>query len=190
MDIIEQKIKQLTNGLPADKASKKIFEYIRDRPYHLVPLSNASQLIKNGFGDCRGKHDLLAKMFSVLKIPVKHFHMEFDWRNSPLPKQIISKLKPVGFIWPHYSLKALIDDKWIIVDATWDSALKKAGFPVNKWGKNMIFITKNVRNAKEISGLKEHIKYFLDVYRGFKKMNDAFIFAEALNSYLEKIRKK
>jgi len=34
----------------------------------------------------------------------------------------------------HLACKAYIEGKWILIDATWDVSLKRAGFPVNeKW---------------------------------------------------------
>ena len=43
----------------------------------------------------------------------------------------IVKAMPTG---THLACKAYIEGKWILIDATWDVSLKRAGFPVNeKW---------------------------------------------------------
>ena len=193
MGIFEKKLKQLSKGLNKEKTIIKIYNYVRDLPYHLVPFENAEYILKIGFGDCRAKHDLLARFYSLINIPVKHIVMQYDWRGLPIPKNIIKQLKTIGTIWPHYALKIKIKDKWLNVDATWDSKLKKSGFPVNEhWdGKsNTNFITNNVTNIRTLNHIRSYVEEITNLFKAVTHVNQYFLFAEKLNSFLQKQREK
>ena len=190
MDIIKSKVKEITNGLSNDEAIKRVFEYVRDMPYYLVPFSDALHALKYCFGDCRSKHNLLSKMFSIMNIPHKHLHMEFDWKDVPLPKEVLMKLGSISSVWPHYSLKAFIDNKWRVVDVTWDSPLARAGFHINEWEQDMQFITNNVTDVREENKFHDYVNRLFSLLKVVRNVDDYFVFGEYLNSYLRSIRKK
>jgi len=41
MDLIRKKVKDITMDLPVNEAAAKIFRYVRDIPYYLVPFGEA-----------------------------------------------------------------------------------------------------------------------------------------------------
>jgi len=108
------------------------FYRVREVPYTISRLS-PQEMKGVGKGSCYHKHAWLADELRALGIPVKFVVYQFKWGSTPsMPhslKEKARKLTP-GL---HLFLRVLIDGKWLDVDATWNSAMKKHGFPVNDW---------------------------------------------------------
>jgi hypothetical protein len=195
---IFQKIDELTKGSASSEARIRIFEYIRDIPYYLVPQMEdpyewAASIIETHKGSCSPKHYLMGIMFSRVGIKLKYATYSFHWGNQPInyPDEL-KKLTadcPVGY---HIACKADINGRWVLVDATWDKGLLKAGFPVNMhWDGTSE--TKNAVNAFE-EILHGTLQERLDFVREKKKMiseKQAATYAEFIrkfNVWLEGVR--
>ena len=93
----------------------------------------------------------------------------------------------------HLAVKALIDGRWVLVDATWDLPLKKAGFPVNEvW--DGVSDTKNaVTPISELLNdtIEERVKYdtALRSRSSDEQMAAYAEFVEKLNTWLETLRR-
>lgn len=157
----------------------ELYKKVQRVPYYCLDKRDPDLLLKKNKGSCSEKHLYLGKEFQKLGIPVKYLLIEFDWRDLPIPQEIIKKKdSPIGW---HLALKIRPDKKWILVDATWDTKLKKAGFPVTeKWqGKTntkFAFLPKQIIELKKAP--PEQIK---------RPENRKFY--NALNGWLEKQRK-
>lgn len=106
------------------------FEEIRDLPYEIGPLHEGKDLVKYGRGGCGPKNRYLAKYFHDLGYKVKVCTTPYKWADvESLPNELRnhSKAQKTG---NHVYLKVFIDDKWTLVDASWDKVLSKV-FPVN-----------------------------------------------------------
>jgi hypothetical protein len=96
------------------------------------PKISAEHFLMAGKGSCGPKHYLLAEMFRKLNVSVVYATIAFSWDDQDfhyppdLRKQAISL--PITH---HLACRVQIGCRWILVDATWDSPLAKAGFPVN-----------------------------------------------------------
>ncbi len=117
-----------------------IFSHIRDIPYSLIgPVNNAKtpqeQLLLGGKGSCGAKHYLLAEMFRLLGVPVVYATFPFLWNDPDLDYPPgLRKLAVTLPLAHHLACRIQTRDRWILVDATWDLPLAKAGFPVNdRW---------------------------------------------------------
>ncbi len=137
---ILEKFSIWTKGLDPERARIAVFENIRDIPYAIVPelrdpYRGPVGILELNKGSCQPKHYLIAKLFGRLGIPAKYITYPFKWDEQELKypkelKDIVKELPPAY----HLACKAYINNKWILVDATWDLPLSKAGFPVNeKW---------------------------------------------------------
>ena len=114
-----------------------IFSHIRDIPYSLiVPVPNSEisteQFLVEKKGSCGPKHYLLAEMFRKLNVSVVYATIAFSWDDQdfhypPNLRKQAAQL-PVAH---HLACRVQIGCRWVLVDATWDSPLAKAGFPVN-----------------------------------------------------------
>jgi len=158
----------------------ELYNKIQRIPYYCLTERDPDLLIKKNKGSCSEKHLYLGKEFKKLGIPVRYLLIKFDWRNLPIPKEIISKKdSPIGW---HLALKIKPDKKWLLVDATWDSKLKKASFPVTKnWdGKSN---TKLALKPIETIELDKAQPKQVRRYENRK-------FYHALNKWLESQRKK
>ncbi len=84
-------------------------------------------------GSCSPKHFLLGRMLTMLDIPVQYATYPFLWHDLKLhypdPLRALAQNMPVEY---HVACRACIDNKWVLLDATWDRALKAGGFAVNE----------------------------------------------------------
>ncbi|MDO9549964.1 MAG: hypothetical protein Q7J03_03230 [Methanoregula sp.] len=127
-----------TQGLDTRESMCSIFTHVRDIPYSLVvPVNNAKtpqeQILVAGKGSCAAKHYLLAEMFRNLNVTVVYATFPFLWNDPDLdyPPQL-RNLAATLSVAHHLACRVQIGGRWILVDATWDLPLAKAGFPVNE----------------------------------------------------------
>lgn len=135
---VDTAFQEWTAGLDPLKSRISIFEHIRNIPYALnVPPDPAptgpERLLAHGRGSCGPKHHLLAVLFGRLGLEVVFVTFPFLWndpdlRYPPALRQLAAAV-PVS---RHLACRVLIDTRWVLVDATWDLPLKRAGFPVNE----------------------------------------------------------
>ncbi|MDD5432104.1 MAG: hypothetical protein PHO70_03855 [Candidatus Omnitrophica bacterium] len=197
--IIEDKFNLWTKNLGLRLAMISVFEHIRDIPYIITPdlndiIHGPAGLLNGNKGSCQPKHYLLKQMFEKLNIPVKFVTYLFRWDISSVQypdelRSIVSKL-PISY---HLACKAYINQKWVVVDATWDLPLKKAGFPVNEsWdGESdtliaVIPIEENVQESAE-----DRIEYEMKKKNLYSDQEKHLYveFVNKFNTWLEDIRK-
>ncbi len=137
-NIIEKKFNEWTQGLTLEESRINIFERIRDIPFAVVSgffsieKGPAGMLVQNK-GFCVPKHYLMGMMFQRLGIAVRYCTYSFWWNELDVDYPAVLKglavATPVVY---HLACRAFIEDRWVLVDGTWDPPLKKAGFPVNE----------------------------------------------------------
>jgi len=137
VSLVDKKFHDWTHGLDTRECMVSIFTHIRDIPYSLVvplqdPKTSMEQLLVVGKGSCGPKHYLLAEMYRKLNLSVVYATIAFSWNDHDLhyPPELRKQaaLLPIAH---HLACRVQIGCRWILVDATWDSPLAKAGFPVN-----------------------------------------------------------
>lgn len=155
--IVDIKFSEWTSGLDAKAARIAVFNKIRDIPYMIIPELRSSDagpsgILEKNCGSCQPKHWLLAIYFKKLGIPIKYATYPFYWHAGNLVKypfelKLIMRNLPVT---NHLAVKANISGKWVLVDATYDLALDKAGFPVNRIWDGVSATRNAVHPLKEI----------------------------------------
>jgi len=140
VSLVSQTFSEWTDGLDTRESMISIFEHIRDIPYSLVafsgmhdPAQAPAVLLSHGSGNCAPKHYLLAGMYKKLHLNVVFATFPFVWNDPdiwypPELRQLAAHL-PVAF---HLACRVQIGCRWVLVDATWDRPLAKAGFAVNE----------------------------------------------------------
>lgn len=162
----------------------KLFNKVQKIPYKVVPFKKEEITEEIVCGDCRHKTYLLKKLLDRENIDSKIVFVLFDWNDLPIPKKILSILKKSGTVWGHKIIEARINGKVLKIDCSWDPGLEKEGFPVTKeW--NGLENTKQITNGKlEFLSEEEFEKK-----KPFLNKEEAYLFAEKLNDFLEKVRK-
>ncbi|MDP3728786.1 MAG: hypothetical protein Q8R18_05010 [bacterium] len=156
----------------------QLFEQVQKIPYRVCKFDRT--IIKPNilFGDCRHKSELLYSLLLEEGYEVKKIKVEFDWKDLPLPKNIIATLQKSGTVFPHDSLLVKSNKKWVKVDCTWNPELKNKGFPITKnWDGQS--------NTKQVT--EGELKFYdRDTYIQKIKIikEEALKFAEQLNKYL------
>jgi hypothetical protein len=100
------------------------FKTIRDMPYK-IPLALDEKDVC-----CSGKHKMLKDLFAKKGLEARYRICSFLWSSIDLPEKV-SRI-PHNDNSTHVWLEVFINNKWVVVDATWDSGLKKI-FHVNEW---------------------------------------------------------
>lgn len=145
-----------TDGLDPRQSRISIFEHIRDIPYSLAvrmtdPRTAPGQILALGKGYCAPKHYLLAAMFHMLRLDVVYATFPFLWNDPGIhypPKlRDLAAVMPVAY---HLACRVRLNNRWVLVDATWDRPLARAGFPINEhWDgfSDMRCAVKPIRSA-------------------------------------------
>ncbi len=132
--LLQDTLREWTNGLKDREALVRVFERVRDFPYHYPSSRDPEEVLRAGRGSCSGKHYLLAELFRGLGVRVRHLICTHRFNESPIgfPEELQAMLRKNEIVDVHDYLQILIDERWIDVDATWPSALREYGFPVNE----------------------------------------------------------
>ncbi|MFA5094376.1 MAG: hypothetical protein WC512_03955 [Candidatus Omnitrophota bacterium] len=199
MDIVEKKFAEWTKGLGPKEARIAVYTHIRDIPYKLIaalrdPKIGPAGLLEGNGGSCNPKHVLLGSYLSRLGLDVKYANYRFNW-DEPSVKYLpelraLAQKIPLG---NHLAVKALIDGRWVLVDATYDLPLRKAGFTVTEtWDgesgtKNAVTFLSEVLNDT----IEERVKYDAAIRaKATEEQKAAYSeFMEKFNAWLEQVRK-
>jgi hypothetical protein len=137
--LVNDTFSEWTHGLDTRESMISIFSHIRDIPYSLIapmsdPKTSPEQLLVAGKGSCGPKHYLLAEMYRKLNVSVVYATIAFSWNDPDLhyPPELRKQAARLP-IAHHLACRVQIGCRWILVDATWDRPLAKAGFPVNDY---------------------------------------------------------
>ncbi|MEM4230546.1 MAG: histidine phosphatase family protein [Candidatus Pacearchaeota archaeon] len=173
--------------LKPDRKLIKIFEKVQRIPYKVCQFNEQKISEKLKFGDCRHKSALLKKLLDKEGYKTKKMKVIFNWKDLPLPREVLSSLKKSSTIWTHDALAVKIHGDYIFLDPTWNPSLKKLGFPVTEnWSGledtkqvtegELEFYKEDNFNARKEEILKKH-NIHID-------KEEAHKFAEALNKFI------
>jgi hypothetical protein len=136
--LVDEKFREWTAGMDGIDGAISIFERIRDIPYSLaVPMTDPDtapeQILSLGKGYCGPKHHLLAEMFRRLGYEVVYATFPFQWNDPDLlyPPELRELAGGLPVV-HHLACRVQINNRWVLVDATWDLPLARGGFPVNE----------------------------------------------------------
>jgi uridine kinase len=157
------------------------FRSVRDIPYR-IPLS-----LTETDECCTGKHKILLKKFVELGIPVRWRVCSFRWSDLKLPIELTRV--PHENDSTHAFLEVNMNGRWIVVDATWDSALKDV-LSINDW--DGISDTPVAAPVIELFSL-EKSKQIMENENPDETKKDLEkngVFYDAFNQWLENVRRK
>ncbi len=117
-----------------------LFEKIRNIPYIiektlLDPRSEPTAILKLNRGSCSPKHYLLGTMYEEMGLKVKYLSYKFTWNDDRFLKIFPEDLALLAKDFPmldHFNIEVLINNKWTLVDASFNPELKQLGFLINE----------------------------------------------------------
>jgi transglutaminase-like putative cysteine protease len=197
--IILQKFEEWTKGLGPKESRIAVFEHIRDIPYAIVPglghpVHGPARMLALNRGYCEPKHVLLYTMYQRLGIPTKYATYPFSWSAQDIsyPRKIRKLVDgmPMGY---HLACKAYINEKWVLIDATWDLPLKRLGFPINESWDGISDTLNAVKPEEEITHENEgeRTEYVSKIGWPLLTKKEKVLslrFYDQLNNWLEEIR--
>lgn len=174
-------------------SAPELFQNVRDIPYVLGADDKPEDVFSDNFGGCTRKHLYLAPRLKQLGYRVEIGIARFDWRELPIPKDILALLKqPIQY---HMFLYVNQKGNRFIADAIWDKEMCQRGFPLMEWDdqnfsllgvKPISLTTYNLPVLRFRSLVSETINRFKSLANGPMEtpFNDAF------NSWLGRTIKK
>lgn len=191
---MEKYIKEILNKFKDLNKQQKIitlFELVRDIPYGNIGSRNPKKVWEHQKGTCSGKHLLLGKLYEAVGIKVKYMMClsKFNFLQIKFPKDIQLILRKHAIPDYHNFLK-IFNKKWITVDATFDSRLKKRGFPVNlNWDgkKNCIIAFKPLKVLEVRDVIAEKKRKLNELPKEIQDIRKDFI--NKVSKWMEKARK-
>ncbi len=169
-----------------DSSIVRLFEQVQGIPYKVCKYDESEINLEIRGGDCRHKSFLLKRLLEERELKVRFVTVIFDWKDLPIPAELLGVLEKSGTVWPHKIIEVKIGKRWIKVDCSWDPKLKGSGFPVTEdWdGKS---------NTKQITESKLRF-YSPEEYENKHKIKivneEAHSFASKFNHFLEECREK
>lgn len=185
--------RNLTKGLDANAARRKLFEFVQSFLYQLrhYETDNMTPLYDTESGDCRHKREALYSLLQARGFEVRKVTVLFDWADLPVPKEILAIKQKSGTRGFHSAMEVKIDGKWTYIDPTWDTGLAKLDFPVSEnWdGKNP---TKDITKGRIKKYPHDSYEKIDELYNRhnipWPKMSETIEFNGRLNSWLSRKR--
>ena len=158
-------------------------------PYKVLPFEEEKIDFTLREGDCRHKTQFLKNAFDKEGIEYRELVALFEWQDLPIPQELLDILKKSSKRWTHQLLEVKIGDKWLKIDPVWDKTLGHISFPttsISRWeGDSDI--------GRVSLGEIEYIpkdKFKKEDYGIKIDKEEAHVFAEKLNEFLEEKRKE
>lgn len=187
--ILEDTFHRWTDERSEIESRISIYNHIRDIPYALVrgftdPVLGSELLLTQGKGSCYPKHHLLNLFFTRIGIQVRLERIPFFWDDPgiryPTYLRILAHEIPRTY---HLTSYAYLNSHWVLVDATWDIPLGKAGFPVNDTWDG---VSDTLPAVTKIDG-SEDLKLLSGKNAGIM-LDKRNLFYDQLNIWLETLR--
>jgi hypothetical protein len=199
-EIIWKKFEEWTGGLSPQDARIKVFEHIRDIPYFLIPQQDdpylwAASILAANKGACSPKHYLMGLLLEKMGIPVKYTTYQFRWIEQPLnyPDDLKELARHLSFSY-HVVCNAGINNRFVLLDASWDIRLRTAGFPVNvSWDGLSDTLNAVVPSARiDHDTLQARLDFVREKRKSIsvREKVDYAEFIEKFNSWLDNLREK
>jgi hypothetical protein len=156
------------------------FKFVRDIPYRIPTAIDEADYC------CLGKHKILHVLLSSLGLQVRFRACAFLWSSLDLPEEV--KRIPHKDVCIHRYVEVFNreQNKWIIVDATWDKGLSSK-FKINEWdGKSDTELAVKPVKIYDENRSKEFIEIDTKLIIEDLKANGEFY--KAVNKWLESIR--
>jgi len=167
-----------------------VFELVRRVPYRLTAWTGDPDSLFNAEkGDCRHKAAAGRRLLNELGFQARQIVVVFDWANLPIPPDILNLLPDTKSF--HDSVEVRVDGRWVVMDPTWDPALKAAGFPImTSWGG--VGPTLEVTAARNPIVRFENLPKNVDLYEYFQigrpQRKRTQLFNRAFNAWLDRVR--
>lgn len=159
----------------------ELFYKERDIPYR-IPLACTEP-----DHCCSGKHERLLQAFKDAGLEARYRVCWFRWSDLKLPIEVMSV--PHDDDCSHVYLEVKTDERWCVVDATWDPGLASI-LPVNEWseGADMVVAVPAIKTLSPedsevfMKAITPHeVESDLDKHREFYR---------ALNNWFNEVRNK
>ena len=111
-----------------------LFEKVQAIPYRCRSEEFFYAGIMPQYANCNQKRNILRALLDDEGFESRDLDAVFDWKDLPIPKEILKILKNSGTHQKHHLLEVKINHGYLKVDPTWNPELGRRGFPITeKW---------------------------------------------------------
>jgi hypothetical protein len=183
---------RLGNGLNAVERRIAAFELVRRLPYRLARFNPQApdEIFLMGQGDCRHKSVALRRLLQAWGEKARPVQVPFDWKDLPIPARVLSPLSETRSF--HDAIELEVDGTFVLVDATWDPALRQAGFPLQPaWdGRSPTLPVTPTATTVIRPGSYKTIAELYERYRiGWPQREKTLAFNRAFNAWTDELRR-
>jgi len=107
-----------------------LFNQVRDIPYQTVKVHSWEEALEENIGGCGAKHRLLKKCLEDLGYKCRFAYVPYSWADINWIPENLKDGSQYNRRDLHTFLEVLINNKWTILDATWNKELADFA-PVN-----------------------------------------------------------
>jgi len=108
----------------------EIFESVQRIPYKCRAENPLDTNLRLPYANCNQKKIILRELLNSFEFETRDIDVIFDWADLPIPVDILRTLKMSGTLQKHHLLEALVGEKYIKIDSTWNPELESKDFPV------------------------------------------------------------
>lgn len=176
-----------------------IYNQIQNVEYRIAHIINYSvdnsyDLVNSNVASCAPKHIILSEKFKENGLITRFCLHKFNWSdlNFIFPHKLSELSKKYSSDY-HTNLEVKIDNRWVMVDATWDNELINSGFPATQYwnGKDSTLNAVASKEVYKFNSLKERNDFLKTETKNKTTFSEEeSIFINELNSFFQAMRVK
>lgn len=113
----------------------ELFEKVQAVPYRCRSEEFSYSGVMPSYANCNQKRNILGILLDKEGFESRNLDAVFDWKDLPLPKEILKNLRNSGTQQKHHLLEVKINGDYLKIDPTWNPELGRRGFPITEnWG--------------------------------------------------------
>jgi len=110
----------------------RLFEKVQIIPYKCRSEEFSYSGIMPPYANCNQKRNILRILLNNEGFESRDLDAIFDWKDLPIPEEILKILRNSGTQQKHHLLEVKINEDYLKIDPTWNPELGKRGFPITE----------------------------------------------------------
>ncbi len=110
----------------------ELFEKVQSIPYRCRSEEFFYSGILHPYANCNQKRNILRILLDNEGFESRDLDAVFDWKDLPIPEEILKILRNSGTQQKHHLLEIRINEDYLRIDPTWNPELKDKNFPVTE----------------------------------------------------------
>ncbi len=110
----------------------ELFEKVQAIHYRCRSEEFSYSEIMPPYANCNQKRNILRILLEKEGFESRDLDAIFDWKDLPIPEEILKILRNSGTQQKHHLLEVRINEDYLKIDPTWNPELRRRNFPVTE----------------------------------------------------------